>query len=125
MGNMAKTDAKEAVERLVKRLEYAVRVGGKKGGRMGGIWNEEVGSGFNRKRESLDGWVGAIKKEPGEAKTGKEVKFEIPNDEAQVNEEPVIIDQAASDEQMAKEAKADDSFLREVTSEITGAAEGT
>jgi len=140
MGNMAKTDAKEAVERLVKRLEYAVRIGGKKGGRMGGIWDEEVGAGTKRKRESLDGWVAAVKdeikreiKEEGcESKKAK-VQFALPEDvkeeeiEAEANEErteadvkPVVVDDGERDERMAEEAKADDSFLREVTSEITG-----
>jgi len=146
MGNMAKTDAKEAVERLVKRLEYAVRLGGKKGGRMGGIWDEEVGAGAKRKRESLDGWIGAfkdevkreIKEEGGGSKKAK-LQFDLPPDDvkeeeskADVKEEkteaevnPVVVDDGERNEQLAEEeAKADNSFLREVTSEITGTVEG-
>lgn len=134
MGNMAKTDAKEAVERLVKRLEYAVRVGGKKGGRMGGIWDEEVGAAAERKRESLDGWVAAVKIEGAENKKGKGVQFDLPPDDVkeeetatdvkeeqtEANLNTVVVDDAEREERMAEEARADDSFLREVTSEITG-----
>lgn len=128
MGNMDKTDAKDAVERLVKRLEYAVRVGGRKGGRMGGIWDEEVT--VKRKRESLDAWIGAVKEDAGENTTEvgrkKEVTFAVPDEVHETEEQEkeqltsLMIEDGKSEEQIQMEAKADDSFLQEVTSEITG-----